>query len=282
MNLSFRKLSANGNDFVALDHRQAPTGGPSLDHPALVRYLCDRRRGVGADGVLLVEQDPDTDFRMRIFNPDGSEADMCGNGARACAQFAHGLGIGGPELVFSTRAGRQRVRLEGASSTLWLGRIDEDPGHLARLEADVRLVAGIQPARLLGFLRVGVPHFVLSTEQLDSLDLATVGSRVRWHSSFAPEGSNVIVVQRLDASHLKVRAWEKGVEGETEGCGTGCIAACALLARQGLVGSLVQAEMKGGVMHVGRDEQGWHFSGEVHLAFSGTLDVPGALFVREG
>lgn len=271
MRLEFQKLSANGNDFVALDHRHPAR---PLDGPELVRYLCDRRRGVGADGVLLVEEDPGADFRMRIFNPDGSEADMCGNGARACAQFAHGLGIGGDLLEFSTRAGRQCVRLEGNRSTLWLGGFSEDPGHLARLEADARLVAGIQPARLLGFLRVGVPHCVLSAESLDSLALETVGPLVRWHETFAPEGSNVIVVQRVDSSTVKVRAWEKGVEGETEGCGTGCIAACALLARQGLVGPRVAAAMAGGVMQVGRDDQGWFFSGEVHLSFQGSLDLP--------
>ena len=271
MNLPFQKLSANGNDFVALDNRGTL---PALEGPAVMQWLCDRRRGVGADGVLLVENAPGADFRMRIFNPDGSEADMCGNGARACAQFAHSLGIGGTELRFETRAGAQRVRLEGGHSTLWLGGIVEDPGHLPRLEQDVRLVAGIQPARLLGFLRVGVPHFVLSTEDVDSLPIDTIGPLVRYHDSFAPEGTNVIFVQRVDASRVKVRAWEKGVEGETEGCGTGCIAACALLARQGLVGASVQAAMKGGVMTVARDDQGWNFSGEVHLAFTGHIDLP--------
>lgn len=271
MNLPFQKLSANGNDFVALDNR---AGLPALEGPAVMQWLCDRRRGVGADGVLLVENAPGADFRMRIFNPDGSEADMCGNGARACAQFAHSLGIGGTELVFETRAGGQRVKLEGDHSTLWLGGMGEDPGHLARLEQDVRLVAGIQPARLLGFLRVGVPHFVLHTEDVDNLPIATIGPLVRYHESFAPEGTNVMFVQRVDASRVKVRAWEKGVEGETEGCGTGCIAACALLARQGLVGASVQAAMKGGVLTVGRDDRGWNFSGEVHVAFSGQITLP--------
>ncbi|MCB1046781.1 MAG: diaminopimelate epimerase [Calditrichaeota bacterium] len=274
MSIDFAKLSANGNDFVAMDNRE---GQVPLERPGLVAWLCDRRRGVGADGLLLVEHAQDADFRMRIFNPDGSEADMCGNGARACAEYAATLGIGGQELTFQTRAGLQRVRRQQGQSTLWIGSIVEDPGHLQRLEADARLVASIQPARLLGFLRVGVPHCVLAVNDLGTFPIERIGPAVRHHPSFDPEGSNVIFVQRLDSGHVRVRAWEKGVEGETEGCGTGCIAACVLLARAGVVQSPIDASMAGGVMRVGEDERGWHFSGEVHRAFEGRLDLPGSL-----
>lgn len=270
----FSKLSACGNDFVAADNRDGRLEGDEVE---LIRWLCDRRRGAGADGLLLVEDAPDADFRMRIFNPDGSEARMCGNGARACAVFASGLGIGGEELRFVTRAGLQRARLEGAGrSRLWLSPPEARGEGEGVLLADPRLTSALEGARPLGFLRVGVPHFVLAVDgELEGFPIERVGAFVRRHAAWALEGTNVMFVRRLSRGRLHLRAWEKGVEDETWGCGTGAVAACLLLEERG-EGALPEiVAMKGGELHVARDAGGVSFAGEVHLAFEGVARVPG-------
>lgn len=273
----FAKLSACGNDFVAADNRSGALGGGETE---LVRWLCDRRRGIGADGLLLVEEEAGLDFRMRIFNPDGSEARMCGNGARACAVYASGLGIGGEELRFSTRAGLQRARLEGEGrSRLWLSPPEARGEGEAVLLADPGLETALEGARPLGFLRMAVPHFVLAVDgDLEAFPIERVGPFVRWHAAWAPEGANVMFVRRLSAGRLELRAWEKGVEDETWGCGTGATAACLLLEERGEAALPETVVMKGGELQVARDAGGVSFAGEVHLAFEGVARVPEELF----
>ncbi|MFA7330284.1 MAG: diaminopimelate epimerase [Candidatus Delongbacteria bacterium] len=276
MNLSFNKLSACGNDFVALDNRDRRLSGGETE---LIRYLCDRRRGAGADGLLLVEEDPAADFRMRIFNPDGSEARMCGNGARACAFFAAGLGIGGEELRFSTRAGLQRARLEsGRQSRLWLSPPEARGLGEPELAADPRLVDELRGAHIAGFLRVGVPHLVVEVEtELASYPIETVGPWLRYHAAYAPEGTNVMFVQRLTNQHLHLRAWEKGVEDETWGCGTGAVACCLTLEESAPLQFPVTVRMLGGDLIVSRQDGEISFSGEIHESYRAVASLPAEL-----
>ncbi len=272
--LEFTKLSACGNDFVAIDNRNELLNGSEAD---LLRYLCDRRLCAGADGVLFVEKPriAETLFHMRIFNPDGSEAWMCGNGARACAQFAHQLGIGGNTLLFGTRAGLQRVTLSGSSSSLWL----PDPTPAAppipdALQCDTLVISQLQGSPL-GFVRVGVPHFVVLCEtDIWHYPIESEGPLLRYHNAFAPEGSNVMFVQQLATDELLLRAWEKGVEAETWGCGTGSVAACLLLHSHGKLDDTVCVHMKGGDLIVSRNDSGWSFSGEIHTSYHAKTEVP--------
>jgi len=275
--LEFCKLSACGNDFVAVDNRRGLLAGTET---GLIRYLCDRRSCAGADGLLLLEDSSEADCRMRIFNPDGGEARMCGNGARCFATFASSLGFPGKLLHIETPAGLQEVHLEGDRSRLVLGEI----GGLDRFRhsrfSEPAFAAGLAGAIPLGYVRAGVPHFVSLVERgLSAFPLEQAGEFVRRHPLFEPEGVNAMFIERTAGGALNLRAWEKGVEGETLGCGTGAIAACALLgASNGEPGLPRRVEMAGGELLVDRDESGrYSFSGEVHLCYKAIAPLPDGL-----
>ncbi len=213
--ISFMKMHGAGNDFIVVDNRCAVF---PLHDTGWMRRICHRNHGIGSEGILLLEQAADTDFSMRFFNPDGQEADMCGNGARCIAQRAYELGIVGREMVFTTKAGRIRAVIRQDFVTIQL----PPPRDLRRniLLDDLRLT--------VDFIRTGVPHAAAYVDDVQAVPLATLGRAVRTHPQFAPEGVNLNVVQRINEHTLSVRTYERGVEAETPACGTG-ITASALL-----------------------------------------------------
>jgi diaminopimelate epimerase len=215
--VKFRKMHGAGNDFVVIDHR-----APYLPEPleALFARLSDRRRGVGADGVLLLERDPELDFAMRYFNADGRPADYCGNGARCLALLALDLGLGrGGEVRFRTAAGVQRARRDPTGRGIRLA-FGERVGasEPVRVEAAGRAFSG----RLLV---PGVPHFVTAVERVEWVPVAEWGTALRHHPRFGAAGANVDFVARLGPGRLAMRTYERGVEAETLACGSGAIAA---------------------------------------------------------
>ncbi|HVP15666.1 MAG TPA: diaminopimelate epimerase [Terriglobales bacterium] len=211
----FVKMHGAANDFVVVDHR-----APFLpDDPAgWVRRVCDRRRGVGADGVLLLESDPELDFAMRYLNADGSPADYCGNGARCLARFALERGLGRAGRVrFRTDAGVQEAwRAAGGAIELHVGRV-EPPGVEETLEAAGRSFTGRA-------VEVGVPHFVTRCDRLVEAPVAEWGAALRRHVRFAPAGANVDFVAPRGPGRLAMRTFERGVEAETLACGSGAMA----------------------------------------------------------
>ena len=216
MKIPFLKMHGAANDFVVIDHRR-----PFLpaDPGLLIRRLCDRRRGIGADGVLLLENDPEADFAMLYFNADGGAADYCGNGARCLARFALDAGLGrGGEVRFRTAAGLQRARRgpEGNGIELDFGRIERVGSELV-VEAADREFRGRR-------VRSGVPHFVVPVERVEWVPVAQWGAALRHHREFEPEGANVDFVARLGPSRVAMRTYERGVEGETLACGSGAMA----------------------------------------------------------
>ena len=222
LSFPFLKMHGAGNDFIVIDHRR-PFLIPTLE--SLVARMCDRRRGVGADGVLLLERDPELDFAMHYRNADGGRAEYCGNGARCLARFAIELGIGaGGEVRFRTDAGVQSARrsVDGHGIDLHFGRIAAPSAPLA-LEAAGRSFTGRT-------ITAGVPHLVISVDHVEDVPLAAWGSALRHHARFAPAGTNVDFVARTEASGHRMRTFERGVEGETLACGSGAIASavCAL------------------------------------------------------
>jgi diaminopimelate epimerase len=234
--IRFTKMSGAGNDFVVIDNR-----GGLLPEPLanLARAMCPRRTAVGADGLIAVEEPRgDEDFSMRYYNSDGSEAELCGNGARCVALFAHGLGFAGASMRFSSRSGihEATVTESGISVTMPKPEVRSGPVDLplGRGNADAFLVV------------VGVPHVVIFREELDTLDLASEGRRIRNHSSLGPEGANVNFVQVVDGGRIKVRTYERGVEAETLACGTGATASAIAACRKGLVTAPVEVETAGG------------------------------------
>ncbi len=232
MEIKFLKLEAAGNDFVGLDGRNASLPPPA-QWQALVRALCDRHRGIGADGVLLLsspENGSGQDFAMRYYNADGSEGEMCGNGARAMALFARDSGAAGPSMRFGTMAGEYTAEaLPGAV------RVDFPPVPDNPREAHVHVTLPFGGP--VHFLTVGVPHAVLFVKDVAALDVERLGRALRHDEAFAPAGTNVNFAQATGPSELLVRTYERGVEAETLACGTGSVAAsCCLLHREGRKG----------------------------------------------
>jgi len=214
MQLKFVKMSGAGNDFVVADNRD----GRFPADPAFVARVCDRHFGVGADGLLLVEPSRTADFFMRYYNADGSEAEMCGNGARCIARFfSDRYGTGRRDLKFETRAGPVEATITGDRVRVKLS----DPSEV-RLQQTIQLKGG---PRGYHFVNTGVPHAVFFSDDVNREMVQEVGAEVRHHPDFAPRGTNVDWVQVLRNNSIRVRTYERGVEAETLACGTGVVAA---------------------------------------------------------
>jgi diaminopimelate epimerase len=279
MGISFLKMHGAANDFVVIDHRR-----PFLFDPpaALVARLCDRRRGVGADGVLLLETDPELDFAMRYYNSDGQLAEFCGNGARCLARLALDRGLGREGTVrFRTAVGVMDARRapggDPGTIELHVGRI-EQAGEPLTLTAAGREFTG----RLV---RAGVPHFVIAVPRVAAVPLAEWGAGLRHHARFAPAGANVDFIARLGDQRYAMRTYERGVEGETLACGSGAMATALWAAAEGertpvrvrtaggdeLVVAFAPAEAAGGARPSAYDVR---LTGPAEVAFAGEWTEP--------
>lgn len=218
--IPFTKMVGAGNDFIVVEPARARLNGVSRRWSAVSRALCDRQRGIGADGVLLIEPSRTADVRMRIFNADGSEAEMCGNGARCVARFLSGRNGHGARLTIETGAGEVHAAVAGERVSI---RLPDPTGVTSRVtvRVDGRVVTG-------GSINTGVPHVVIRVPNLDRVDVATLGRALRRHPAFAPRGTNVNFIQPEGKSAISIRTYERGVEAETLACGTGATAAAIL------------------------------------------------------
>lgn len=220
----FWKMSGSGNDFVFFDAMRDEAG--ALATPEMIGRLCARRTGIGADGVVFLEPDPEHPFFMRYFNRDGSLAEMCGNAALCSTRLARDLGIvGDGDFSFQTVSGPVTGRF-----------VDGDPeiDMVPVTEASVTFSTDGEPGeRRIGFARVGVPHLVLLVEDLEAVDVMRRGRALRHHPSLR-DGANVNFVARDARGGWAMRTYERGVEEETLACGTGAVATAALLSAWGL------------------------------------------------
>lgn len=218
MRLSFTKMHGAGNDFVLIDNRNNQV---SLT-PSQITQICDRHYGVGADGFLLVETAQNGgDFRMRYYNRNGQEAEMCGNGARCFTRYTqHISGSRQKTFSFETLAGHIQARLLGANVVAT--QISAPTGYRSHTLQIAGTIEKVQS------LNVGVPHAVIFVENVENLDIPRRGSEIRFHEAFTPLGTNVNFVHIVSTNHLRIRTYERGVEAETLACGTGA-AACALI-----------------------------------------------------
>jgi len=244
--LSFTKMQGAGNDFVVLDGRTAPA-----DLPALARALCDRRTGVGADGLLLALPGDAAPVRMRMFNPDGTEDD-CGNGLRCLARYAVRQGLAAaPAFAVETLTGRKAVELHADGSvTVDLGRADLSPGRIpTRLPdppLDVPLDVGGETVTVCS-LFTGSAHTVLF-ETPDEARFRRLSPLIERHAAF-PERTSVLWAEVVSPEAVCARIWERGV-GETLACGTGAAAVAAAGRLTGRTGPRVAVASRGGVLHV--------------------------------
>jgi diaminopimelate epimerase len=244
--LTFIKMNGAGNDFVMLDNRDASL---VLAKEQIAR-LCDRHRGVGGDGLLMIEPAQNgADFRMRYYNADGGEAEMCGNGARCFARFAQKVSGKSGAISFETMAGVINAKFFGD-----IVQIQMSEPHSLRLN-DPLAAAGEKLT--VHSINTGVPHAVVFVENLEAVEVQKLGAALRYHPHFAPKGTNANFVKQLGPQSIAIRTYERGVEDETLACGTGMVA-CALIFHE-LTGaaSPVQVKVRGGdTLEIGFEQSG--------------------------
>ena len=266
--LEFTKMNGAGNDFVLIDNRN----GAYKFSPQQIAFLCDRHRGVGADGVLLVENSTDVaDFRMRYFNRDGGEAEMCGNGARCFARFLDKIAGPFSEVRFETMAGVIQAVFEEELVRLAMSR----PQHLA-----LGRTLDIGGSKLVSHsINTGVPHVVTFVDDLEATPVQQWGAQIRYHPAFRPGGTNANFVKELARGKIAIRTYERGVEAETLACGTGVTASGLIYAQLSDARSPVHVLVRGGDwLEVGFQKAGNNFEevtlkGPADFAFEGSIEI---------
>lgn len=258
--INFWKYHGAGNDFIMIDNRL-----PVADFtPSLVNFLCDRHLGIGADGLICIEEVQDADFEMKYYNSDGYEGSMCGNGGRSAAAFASELGIVQSHCRFAAFDGLHEA---------WIER--KSPGQF-----HVRLsMADVQQYQAFGndlIINTGSPHYIKKVDNLDFADVLAEGRKIRYDKQISEEGVNVNFLQ-IEGNRLSVRTYERGVEAETLSCGTG-VTACAIAncIWNGQLNSEIHT--KGGTLRVELRKEGSRFTdifleGPVSKVFSGTIEI---------
>ena len=219
--ITFYKMSGSGNDFILIDNRKDQM--ESNHHSEFAKMVCRRRMSVGADGLIIIEDSDTADFRWQFFNADGSEPDMCGNGARCAARFAQLIGVAGSRMTFETGAGliQAEVDREMVSVKMTDPR-DIDLAEKVRVDGQMESIHRIS---------TGVPHTVLVVDDIETVPVESIGPLIRYHRRYAPEGTNVNFIQRCHDGTIAIRTYERGVEAETLACGTGSVAG-AIIASQ--------------------------------------------------
>jgi diaminopimelate epimerase len=263
MRIEFTKMSGAGNDFIVLGPAYASLKSRASD---LARMLCPRKTAVGADGLILVEQADG--LVMHYHNSDGSEASFCGNGARCMVVFCAGKGIAAGEIRFRSGSGRHIGTVVDGGA-----RVSMAP---ARMDKEVSLCVEGEDY-VVRLVRAGVPHAVVICREVGAVDLDTVGRSIRSHPIFGDEGANVDFVARGESREFLIRTFERGVEGETLACGSGCVAAALVLRDEGLAGDVVEFGVASGDLlrvELPREEgQVVLLAGPARMVYEGSLDI---------
>ncbi len=259
------KVHGAGNDFVVFKFPEQSDEYFSRIAPA----LCDRRKGIGADGLLLVRKEQGYDFRMVYFNSDGSRAEFCGNGARSLVLYAWTEKIAPDRMRFISDVGEHKGLIEDGKPSVSL----PDPSAMK---------LGMQVEGLpspLHFVNSGVPHAVVFVENIDDFDVMDTGRRIRYHERFAPAGTNANFVEISQDGRVRVRTYERGVEQETLACGTGAVAVAAILHAIKGFNPPVELYFPGGLLTVNFDaaDDGLTnvmLGGETAIVFKGEILIP--------
>lgn len=266
--VEFTKMVGTGNDFIVVDDRAEvfPIG---VD---VITRLCARQTGIGADGVMLVQKSSTQAFKMRIFNADGSEAEMCGNGARCISLFARLMGIVDTDMFsFETIAGTIKAELTEDFVSVQLS----DPEDV-KFDNEIKVDGKDMTVH---FLNTGVPHAVVFTDDVEDMDIAPLGASIRYHEFFAPAGTNVNFAKKLDENKIAVRTYERGVENETLACGTGMSAsAIAAYTKLGVAKPVLISTRGGDELSVDFDVEGDEIKnvmlcGAAKVVFSGVVNI---------
>ncbi|GAA5482284.1 diaminopimelate epimerase [Haloferula sargassicola] len=270
MLLHFYKMNGAGNDFVVVDNRDLSLN-LTKDQ---IELLCDRHRGVGADGLLAVEPaENGADFKFRYYNADGGEAEMCGNGARCFGRFTSALMEELPE----------KVSFETIAGTLAAEIVDDNIRIAMSEPKDLAMDSGASVPGLdttLHFINTGVPHVVAFVDNVAAIDVLTHGRAIRHHERFSPKGTNANFVQILEPGHIGIRTYERGVEDETLACGTGMVASALLHHLITGAPSPIKVDVKGGdTLEIGFERSGdadftnVTLTGPADFVFEGDIEI---------
>jgi diaminopimelate epimerase len=278
--MKFTKMHGTGNDYIYVNAMQERVANPSL----MAQHLSDRHFGVGSDGLVLILPSKKADFRMRMFNYDGSEAEMCGNASRCVGKYVYEKGLTNKKSVkLETNSGIKTLNLTIEDGLVSSVRVDMgepilDPVMIPVISNSKRAV--LLPLRIDGTdydltcVSMGNPHAVLFTREIDRLDLPIIGPKIEHHPVF-PHRTNTEFAEVIDAGHVRMRVWERGA-GETLACGTG---ACAVLVAGvlcGLLESKARIDLKGGSLEIEWDRITNHvfMTGEATTVFEGEWRWP--------
>ncbi|MFA0962126.1 diaminopimelate epimerase [Roseivirga sp. BDSF3-8] len=253
--ITFYKYQGTGNDFVMIDNRSQAI---SRDNLSLIRQLCDRRFGIGADGLIMIENHPEADFEMVYFNADGSMS-MCGNGARCAVMFARQLKIIENTTVFIAIDGRHSAFIKDGLVHLLMGK----PGPVITRDTD-------------RFVDTGSPHHIRFVKNLQEYDVVTLGRKIRYGVPYLQEGTNVNFVED-SGGEFSVRTYERGVEDETYSCGTGVTAVALALSSEKAYPSPIKIKTRGGQLQVSFEEKNGQFDnvyliGPAKFVFEGIIN----------
>lgn len=267
--IEFVKMQGTGNDFIMLDNRKQIFPSQNVE---LIKGLCNRRLGIGADGIILIENSKKNDFKMRILNADGSEAEMCGNGARCAVKYASMLKIINNSCSVETVARELKA-------TLNLNSVKINMGSPMDLKSPINLNYENQEFEVY-FINTGVPHAVMFVEDINTTDVFNIGKFLRYHEAFKPKGTNCNFVQITGQSSIKVRTYERGVEDETYSCGTGtCASAIISVLYKELKWPIISTTIKNDSLIVdstiskNNEIQEFFLNGPVTVTFNGEVEI---------
>lgn len=260
MNLTFYKYQGTGNDFVMIDNR---TNSFPKNNTKLVAFLCDRKFGIGADGLILLENHEKYDFKMKYYNSDGNESSMCGNGGRCLVAFAKQLQIIQNKAEFEAIDGYH------------FATVDEN--KIVSLQ--MKDVSDVKVFENHTFLNTGSPHHVELVSELSSFDVKNRGSQIRYSNLYGKEGSNINFVKQIESDKFAVRTYERGVEDETLSCGTGVTAVAIAMYNSKLTeANKVKLNVEGGSLEVSFNEKNGKFTdvfliGPAKFVFKGEIEI---------
>lgn len=270
MQLEFWKLEGTGNDFIAFNTFRQRI--PLAKRPAMARALCRRHRAIGADGLIFLDPSRKHHFKMRYYNADGSEAGICGNGARSAALLAHHLALAPRNITFETPAGLYRAQVKNNSVLLTMSPIKSIQLNIF---VRSRVFNGI-----VHFIDIGVPHIVIIADDIEDLDVVTTGRALRHHRRFQPQGTNVNFITVRDKHNINIRTYERGVEDETLACGTGSTSSAVAATLNHLTSSPVAVYTRGADTLTVRFKVKNHsieqlqLEGKARIVFTGKLQYP--------
>lgn len=263
----FYKMQGSGNDFILIENKEL--GLPENLMSAWAAKLCPRAFAVGADGLIFLGESakPGVDYKWDFFNSDGSRAEMCGNGSRCAARLAYQLGIAGQDHVFDTDAGSIEARIIDDNSV----RVQLPPVKETKLNLSISFRT--EENCVLHFANTGVPHCVVICEDVNAVDVLSLGRAIRNHAQFAPQGANVNFIQVIGNDQMLLRTYERGVENETYACGTGAAASAVVAFKLGLCSSDVRLTTSGGeVLGILIENDKIFLSGKTIFVYKGELN----------